>query len=143
VNFETGVVERIPEPLPASVATPVAPMPPPAPPNVDIKTNTPLPVANPSLTAEVVLGEVKEKKGKSAKGPWTRTYTQADDGEYYSTFDTKLGQFLKDLQGDNAVLTYVIEETAKGQSRKVLAVRPVTAPAEPDPDEGRKDGDPF
>jgi len=124
-------------PPPADVATPVKPVKAPS------KPSTAAAVVNPSLTVEVVLGEVNEKKGKSAKGPWTRTYTQADDGEYYSTFDTKLGQFLKDLQGDNAVLTYVIEETAKGQSRKVVTVRPVTAPAEPDPDEGRKDGDPF
>ena len=137
VNFDTGAVDRIPEPLPASVATPVPSMPPPAPPNVDIKplATRPAPPVNGSVTVEVVLGEVKEKKGKSAKGPWARTYAQADDGEYYSTFDTKLGQFMHDLQGGEALLTYVIEQTPKGESRKVIAVRPVAEPElPPDPD---------
>jgi len=125
------------KPLPASVATPVPAMPPPAPANVDIKplATRPAPPVNGSVTVEVVLGEVKEKKGKSAKGPWARTYAQADDGEYYSTFDTKLGQFMHDLQGGEALLTYVIEQTPKGESRKVIAVRPVAEPElPPDPD---------
>jgi len=134
VNFDTGAVERIPEPLSASVATPVPAMPP-AKAEPDAAHIPPAPPVNGSVTVEVVLGEVKEKKGKSAKGPWTRTYAQADDGEYYSTFDTKLGQFMHDLQGGEALLTYVIEQTPKGESRKVIAVRPVAEPElPPDPD---------
>jgi len=130
VNFDTGVVDRIPEPLPASVATPVAPIPP-------SKPSTAAAVVNESVTAEVVLGDVKE----SVKAGKKRIYTKADDGEFYSTFDTKLGQFMKDLQGGEALLTYVINEGKDGKLyRTVIVVRPVPTPAEPDPDEGRKDG---
>ena len=42
---------------------------------------------------------------------------------------------MRDLQGGDALLTYVIEQTPKGESRKVIAVRPVAEPElPPDPD---------
>jgi len=118
-----SVPKRAYSPPPATVATPVPVIPPP-------------PVVDGSVTVEVVLGEVKDKTGKTAKGkPWKRTYTKADDGEYYSTFDTKLGQFMRDLQGGEALLTYVIKDGPKGPMREVIAVRPVTPPdMPPDPD---------
>ena len=86
------------------------------------------------------MGEVKEQTGKTAKGkPWKRIYTKADDGEYYSTFDTKIGQFMKDLQGGEALLTYVLKDGPKGPTREVIAVRPVAPPdEEPDTDMQRK-----
>ena len=130
-GFNSDVVVRPKDvkPLPTSVATPVAAIPPQAPP----------PVVNEAVTVEVVLGEAKEqtKPGKT----WKRTYAKADDGEFYSTFDTKLGQFMRDLQGGEALLTYVIKDGAKGPMREVIAVRPVTPPAEePDADMQRKGG---
>lgn len=74
---------------------------------------------------QLTLGEVKAKSGKSAKGAWTRWYAKGDDGEYYSTFDKKIGEAMESCQGELADIIYKVETTAKGESRVVLSIGPV------------------
>ena len=122
VNFETGVVERIPEQLPASVATPVPSMPPPAPANVDVKTNTPPPKGEPviSLPQQKRLFAIADKGGVTA-----------------------------DTLHDHLLKKYGIEHSKDIERRSYDAICAwaqsggQNPPADPDPDEGRKDGDPF
>lgn len=74
------------------------------------------------LMAEITLGEVKTKTGKSAKGEWTRYYTQASDGEFYSTFSDTLGGVMQEMSGQPVRMKYKIETTAKGESRTVVDI---------------------
>jgi hypothetical protein len=103
---------KAPPPPPPRQATP-APKPPAPPPD-----------PNAMQTARVKVGEVKRQHGKGAKGSWTRTYTQASDGKYYSTFDTKIGQMLEEAESWDAIIGYVVKQTAKGASNEILDIRP-------------------
>lgn len=127
---------------------------------VEVKTVPPAPAApaatpveqppapdNGVLVAEVVIGEVAEKSGESKRGKWTRYYSRCDDGEYYTTFDAKLGTALYELEKRPAIIKYVIEVGPTGKpNRKIISiecVRVPDSPVEPDPDAARKDGLPF
>jgi hypothetical protein len=123
---------------------PPTPPPPPAPQPAPATPAPPKPDGDTGrMTAKVHLGEVKRKEWRSAKGPWTRFYTQASDGEYYSTFDRTTGEQMDNLAGEEVVITYREAKTAKGTLRDVLEVIPLMAdeetPRAEDPDEGRKD----
>jgi hypothetical protein len=126
-------------PLPPDVATPV----PPAKPSNTTKA-TPAPKAtvyepDPGAmqSVTVTLGKVERQHGEGRKGRWTRTYSKADDGKFYSTFDTKIGQMLEELAGKTAILGYAVKQTPKGTSNEILDVRPVIErdPAEPTAEE--------
>jgi hypothetical protein len=59
----------------------------------------------------VTVGDVRSKSGTSAKGPWTRFYF-SHAGDFYSTFDDKLAEVLRGLNGQEAELR--IQRTDKG-----------------------------
>lgn len=80
------------------------------------------PESDEDLMAEITLGEVKTKTGKSTKGEWTRYYTQASDGEFYSTFSDTLGGVMQEMSGQPVRMKYKIETTAKGESRTVVDI---------------------
>ena len=110
--------KQLAPPTPPAKPIPPAPATPPtAPPQPDGDTGR--------MIVETVMGEVRTKGGQSAQGPWMRFYTKAADGEFYSTFDTKLGEAMGNLAGEQVVLTYRLAKTAKGESRDVLEVVPV------------------
>ncbi len=95
---------------------------------VKMPTETPGPAASHAAggeTAEVVLEACQSKTGKGAKGEWTRFYAKADDGEYYSTFDTKIGTRMTELAGQPASILFKTETTAKGTNRTILDIQPV------------------
>ena len=76
--------------------------------------------------ASVVIESVGEKTGVTGKGaPWVRTYARTVDGEYFSTFDPKMGENMKELKGHAAVITYVDERGPRGVTHKVLSMRAV------------------
>jgi hypothetical protein len=78
--------------------------------------------------ADITLGEVKMQTGTSKAGkPWTRYYTKADDGQYYSTFDHKLGGAMEASSGLPARVSYAIRTGPKGESRDLLGIEPVEA----------------
>lgn len=52
-----------------------------------------------------ILEKVDVKTGQSAKGPWTK-YAAFIDGSWYSTFDGKVGDILRDLEGQPVTFTY-------------------------------------
>ena len=67
--------------------------------------------------AEIVtvnITDIKSKSGTSAKGPWTRFYFKAADGQFYSTFDTKLADLLREATGSELELR--IQRTDKGNN---------------------------
>jgi hypothetical protein len=78
-----------------------------------------------TLETTVTLGVVESKSGTGKKGNWTRYYSRADDGEYYSTFSDTIGAKMQELAelGDPVVIEYRLEKTAKGESRTVLSVK--------------------
>lgn len=77
---------------------------------------------------EIVLGETKMQTGTSKAGkPWTRYYTKADDGQYYSTFDHKLGGAMEAAAGLPARVSFAIRTGPKGESRDLLGIEPVEA----------------
>ena len=80
---------------------------------------------------KIVLGEVKIKSGEGHNGPWNRFYSKADDGKFYSTFDSKIGDMMTNLanDGEPVKVTYKLVVSAKGESRDVLAVEPAQLPA--------------
>lgn len=86
----------------------------------------PPPQANTHLVA-VVLEAVKTQTGKSAKGPWKRTYAKGNDGEWYQTFNAKIADAMYNLQGAEASLIYKLEKSEKGESRSVVSIAPVQA----------------
>lgn len=92
------------------------------------------------IVLELVLGEVRTQTGEGPRGPWTRYYTKADDGEYYSTFNIALGAKLADLarDGNPVLLTYHEKIGPKGPTREVLKVEPAPLPDESDGDSARK-----
>jgi hypothetical protein len=81
-------------------------------------------------TIEITLGEVKTKTSAGAKGTWTRFYSKADDGQFYSTLDKTLGQAMSRFAaaGDPVLLTFVEKTTAKGTIRDVQAIEAAPAP---------------
>jgi hypothetical protein len=81
-------------------------------------------IPNTNMVA-VVMESVKTKEGRSAKGPWKRTYAKGTDGEWYQTFDTKIGDTMENLQGTEVSVIYKIEKTDKGESRNVVSIGPV------------------
>jgi len=94
----------------------------------------PAPPVNDAVhVSEIVLGEVKTQSGQGAKGRWNRFYSKADDGQYYSTFDAKLGELMANLSadGDPVLMRYHIKTGPKGESRDVVAVEPANLPDEP------------
>ena len=87
-------------------------------------SKTSAPVTNPVAGghAEIVtvgITDIKTKSGTSAKGPWTRFYFKAADGQFYSTFDTKLADMLREATGSELELR--IQRTDKGNN--VLAIQ--------------------
>jgi hypothetical protein len=80
-----------------------------------------------AITKEIVVGKVLVKEDTGANGkPYTKFSTKADDGEWYSTFDTELGDKLQNLAGDNAIVTY---ELVKGKYRTITQILPLADPA--------------
>lgn len=80
--------------------------------------------------AEIVLGEVKMKTGTGKTGkPWTRYYAKGDDGQYYSTFDHKIGGAMEAASGLPARVSYAIRTGPKGEIRDLLGIEPVDAQA--------------
>ena len=92
------------------------------------------------VLVELVLGEVKTKTGEGQRGPWTRYYTKADDGEFYSTFDQKTGAAMTALAlaGDPVLLTYRMKNGPKGPTREVVAVSSASPDDVGDADSYRK-----
>lgn len=153
-GLETTPAEEVPadgfaDRPPAARTAPAAPAKPAAAPTPPPKT-TPPPAAEDAgrQVAEVVLGETKTKTGKSQRGEWTRFFAKGDDGEFYSTFDTKLGGLMEESEGRMVVITYRLKHGENGTSRDVLdIVAAAQPPAEAgdggiaeDPDHQRKDG---
>ena len=67
--------------------------------------------------AEIVtvkITDIKTKSGTSAKGPWTRYYFKAADGQFYSTFDANLAELLREATGSDLELR--IQRTDKGNN---------------------------
>ena len=98
-----------------------------------------------AITKEIVVGKVLVKEDTGANGkPYTKYSTKADDGEWYSTFDTELGDKLQNLAGDNAIVTY---ELVKGKYRTITQIVPLTdpseetAPVDPDKEHAVKEDD--
>jgi len=81
-----------------------------------------------ACTKEIVVGKVKvdQRTGTNGK-PYTKFSTKANDNEWYSTFDMKIGNKLQNLAGDNAVITY---ELVKGKYRTITQILPLADPAE-------------
>jgi hypothetical protein len=80
--------------------------------------------------ADITLGEVKMQTGTSKAGkPWTRYYAKGDDGQYYSTFDHKIGGAMEAASGLPARVSYAIRTGPKGESRDLLGIEPVDAQA--------------
>ena len=81
-----------------------------------------------AITKEIVVGKVLVKEDTGANGkPYTKYSTKADDGEWYSTFDSEIGDKLQNLAGDNAIVTY---ELVKGKYRTITQIVPLADPAE-------------
>lgn len=91
--------------------------------------------------ALVIVGEVGTKTGTSNKGPWTRYYTKASDGQFYSTFDKPIGEQLADLEGQTVDIIYSIKKTAKGESREIKSLAVVGAQSGADNQDGEKPAD--
>lgn len=123
---------------PAPVAAPVSARPPSAPP-AERHEEPPAPDEG-CVVLELVLGEVRTKTGEGRSGPWTRYYTKADDGEFYSTFDKKLGATLTELaaEGNPVLMTYREKEGPKGPQRDIIRVEPAVPADESDGDLDRK-----
>lgn len=96
------------------------------------------PAADGEQTADVVLGACQQKSGKGAKGPWTRFYTQADDGQYYSTFDTKIGAKMAEMDDQPVSILFKLETTAKGTNRTILDIQPVILLGQIEPGDARE-----
>jgi len=92
------------------------------------------------IVLELVLGEVRTKTGEGPRGPWTRYYTKADDGEFYSTFDQKTGAAMSALAlaGDPVLMTYRMKDGPKGPTREVVAVSSASPDDVGDADSYRK-----
>jgi len=101
------------------------------------------PLADPMLatdghqTADVVLGACNQKSGTNGGKPWTRFYTQADDGQYYSTFDTKIGAKMPELNGQPVSVLFKLETTDKGTNRTILDIQPVFVRGEAEPGDAK------
>jgi len=98
-----------------------------------------------AITKEIVVGKVLVKEDTGATGkPYTKYSTKADDGEWYSTFDSEIGDKLQNLAGDNAIVTY---ELVKGKYRTITQIVPLTdpseetAPVDPDKEHAVKEDD--
>ena len=81
------------------------------------------------------LGKVGVKTGTGKRGDWARTYAKGGDGEWYSTFDTAIGDVMRGLEGQEVRIRY--EQTEKG--RNVAEIAAADAPAgepSPSPSEG-------
>lgn len=72
--------------------------------------------------ATITLGNVNTKSGKSARGEWKRYFAQGDDGEWYQTFSSTIGQDMESAEGQKVLIKYKIEKSPKGESRNVLAI---------------------
>jgi hypothetical protein len=77
-----------------------------------------------------MLGEVKHKDGKSAKGPWTRWYAKDEGGMYYSTFNKDIGDAMENLAHEQVNVLYKVEKGPKGESRTVLNIAPIQVEAD-------------
>ena len=70
--------------------------------------------------ATVTLGAVLVKNGKNAKGPWEKFSSQGSDGEWYGTFDTKLGKLLYEAAESGG--KYVIEFNESKYGRDIVTI---------------------
>ncbi len=126
-GLETTPAEEVPEggfekPTQEKVVTKPQPKAEPAKPRTEATDD--------SQTIETVLGEVLTKSGENRNGPWTRYYSKCADGEYYSTFDHTIGMDMTNLSGQEVVLGFTIEQTARGEIRTVRKIRAVEETAE-------------
>lgn len=100
-----------------------------------------------AFAAIVTLPDGAGAKSGTAKNgkPWKRFFAKASDGEFYSTFDTKLGADMQSLKPDDQVrILYEIEHGPKGDSRNVLSIEPVSVASEEPPaatEQAQKDAD--
>jgi len=62
----------------------------------------------------VAFDSVEIKKGTNKRGPWKLYKGRADDGNYYSTFDSRLGETMKAAEGQPLTVKY--EQTEKGRN---------------------------
>lgn len=76
----------------------------------------------PGYQTTTTYGEIKTKEGQSAKGPWTRYYIKAADGEFYSTFDRNLAERMDRFVGQKVVISYRLKDGPTGQSRDITDV---------------------
>jgi hypothetical protein len=112
---------REPQPPSPPATTHNQPPPPPAPPPENDGAEH---------EADIVLGETKMKTGTGKTGkPWTRYYAKGDDGQFYSTFDHKLGGAMEAAAGLPTKIRYTIKTGPKGESRDLLGIEPVDAQA--------------
>jgi len=93
------------------------------------------------LGDEVTVGVAVAKTGKKGKHYWLR----ADDGEFYSTFDTGMGQDVLGLaEGDEVVVTYTVSTGKDGKEYRNLISLGLAGDArepEQDDDEPVADGE--
>jgi hypothetical protein len=78
-----------------------------------------------TFMVEVELGKVSTKSGSSARGTYMRFYAKGSDDEWYSTFDTKVGEAMQSLSGEKVSIIYKLEKTDKGENRSVISIGPV------------------
>ena len=96
-----------------------------------------------TFTVETQFDRVSSQNGQSAKGPWIRTYAKGDDDEYYSTFDTKLGDKMKELKGQRVSVIYKLIQGPTGESRTVLSIGAVEQEEPPYEKSAEAAGMPF
>lgn len=62
----------------------------------------------------VTLGEVKTKNGTGKTGKtWIRTFAKGDDGNWYSTFDVRLGDAMSSIQGSPAIIEFIQKDSGR------------------------------
>lgn len=62
----------------------------------------------------VTLGEVKTKNGTGKTGKtWIRTFAKGDDGNWYSTFDVRLGDAMSSVQGNPAIIEFIQKDSGR------------------------------
>ena len=81
-------------------------------------------VQPPAATGEAcvatgVLAQVSTKTGESKKGTWVK-YGLKIDGEWYSTFDRKLGEAAESIQGEPVMVEW--EQDGKFKTAKTIAI---------------------
>ena len=81
-------------------------------------------VQPPAATGEAcvatgVLAQVSTKTGESKKGTWVK-YGLKIDGEWYSTFDRKLGEAAESIQGETVTVEW--EQDGKFKTAKTIAI---------------------